>query len=155
MTTALICLRGYRVTSVLDAARQILAPEMAWVVLHVVDIRPLQEVDRALGGLPVHGPGHHRAEDRLHRAAAEEEAAIQVEVETWLRAHDRVAELVIAYGHPDQEILRICQERAVDLIALGSGYPGLGPPPISPPVRFLIDHVRCDILLLRRYAAST
>jgi nucleotide-binding universal stress UspA family protein len=152
MTTALICVRGYRVAAVLDAAADYLAPGLAWIILHVVDTRPLHEVDRALGGLPVHGPGHHRAEDRLHRAAAELDDAIKDEVAAWLRAHDRQAEFVVAHGRPEEEILRLAEARGVDLIALGSEHPGLGPQPLSPPVRFLIDHAHCDVLLLRRYA---
>jgi nucleotide-binding universal stress UspA family protein len=154
MTTALICIRGYRVAAILDAAAATLNPALAWIVLHVVDTRPLHEVDRALGGLPVHGPGRHRAEDRLHRAAAEQDDAIHAEVEAWLRSHGRDAEFVVAHGSPEKEILRLAETRGVALIALGSEHPGIGPHSLSPPVRFLIDHARCDVLLLRRYAVA-
>jgi nucleotide-binding universal stress UspA family protein len=154
MTTALICVRGYRVAAVLDAARAALAPDLAWIVLHVIDSRPIEEVDRALGGLPVHGAAHHRADDRLQRAAEEQAESIQAEIETWLAAQNRTAEVVIAHGHPEQEMLRLAEERDVALIAIGSEHPGVGPHPLSPPIRFLIDHARCDVLLLRRYAAA-
>lgn len=154
MTTALICVRGYRVAAVLDAARDVLSPSLAWIVLHVVDTRPHEEVDRALGGLPVHGSGHHRADDRLQRIAAEQGEAIRDEIAAWLQAHGRDAEIVIAHGHPEQEILHLAVERHVDLIAIGSEHPGVGPHPLSPPIRYLIDHAPCDVLLLRRYAVA-
>ncbi|HEY7035586.1 MAG TPA: universal stress protein [Thermomicrobiales bacterium] len=152
MTTALICVRGYRVAALLDAAANALSSDLTWIVLHVVDTRPLHEVDRALGGLPVHGPGRHRVEDRLQRAAQEQDDAVKAEVAAWLHARGRDAEVVVSHGRPEQEILRLADARGIDLIALGSEHPGVGPHPLSPPVRFLIDHAKCDVLLLRRYA---
>jgi nucleotide-binding universal stress UspA family protein len=151
MKTALICLRGHRIAAVLNAAAAALSTDYEWIVLHVVDSRPLEEVDRALGGLPVHGPRRHRVEERLRQADDEQLGSVQADVITWLREHRREAVLVVVNGRPETEILRIAEERSVDLIALGSEQSGIGPHPVSPPARFLIDHARSDILLLRRY----
>ncbi|MER3438049.1 MAG: hypothetical protein C4346_10950 [Chloroflexota bacterium] len=152
---ALVCVRGYRVAALLDAAQAVLSPHLSWIILHVVDIRPLGEVERALGALPGRGPGQHHASTLMLQAAEELEQVVRQDVLAWLTATGRTAELVVRRGDPEREILAVANERAVDVIVLGSDHSGPGPLPLSPPVRHLIDHARCDVLLLRRYALET
>jgi nucleotide-binding universal stress UspA family protein len=149
---ALVCVRGYRVAALLDAARAVLAPHFAWIILHVVDVGPLSEVKRALGSLPGRGRGQHHAAIAMHQAAAELEQRVQQDVNAWLAARGSTAELLVRRGQPEREILAVANERSVEVIVLGSDYSGPEPLPLSPPVRHLIDHARCDVLLLRRYA---
>jgi nucleotide-binding universal stress UspA family protein len=148
MRTALICVRGYRVPAVLEAARTILASDLSWLVLHVLDSGPLDEVDRALSGLVGRGPGHHHASDRLHQAAIEQELDVQTEVLAWLSATGRDAEFLSRQGRPEQEILRLAEERGVHLIALGDDATST-PDRLSPVVGYVVDHARCHVLLLR------
>lgn len=157
---ALICLDGYRVAAALDAAAGALNPGLPWLLLHVSDTRPGEELAHALERLPGRGPGRHRAEARMRHVAEWSEAEVRAATDTWLATAGRAAELVVRRGRPEQEILRVAEERAVALIALGGGrglpgrYPGPGPYPLSPVARFVIDHAICDVLLLRRYVAE-
>ena len=78
--------------------------------------------------------------------------------ESWLVSSYRPVELLTARGRPEREIIRVAEERGVALIALGGGrgqpghYPG--PYPLSPVARYVVDHARCDVLLLRRHVAD-
>jgi nucleotide-binding universal stress UspA family protein len=160
MTTALVCLDGYRPGAVLDVARATLAPSMTWLLLHVSDTRPAQEAAHAFGRLLGHGPGRKRAADRVDHVVAWNEADVQAAAEEWLVAAGREAEVVTVRGQPEREIVRVAEERGVHLIVLGGGrghpgrYPGPGPYPLSPVARFVVDHARTDVLLLRRYVAE-
>jgi nucleotide-binding universal stress UspA family protein len=149
MTTALICVRGYRIGDVLDSARTLLAPDLRWVIAHVIDQRAADEVIRALDGLAAHGPGHRHVEDRLRKTIDEQTQAIEAEIAAWLTARQHDAEIVIVHGRPDVEILRLVEEHQVTVIALGSTPGQGGPIQISPPVRFIVDHAPCAVLILR------
>lgn len=151
---ALVCVRGYRVAALLDAAQEVLAPRFSWIVLHVVDVRPLAEVERALGALPGRGPGQHYAATLMDQATEELEQRVRHDVSAWLEATGRTAEILVRRGEPEREILAVANKLAVDVIVLGSDHSGAGPLPLSPPIRHLIDHARCDVLLLRRYALT-
>ena len=50
MRTVLICLRGSGIPSLLDAVAATLAPDVAWLLCHVVDTRPIDEVTRTPSG---------------------------------------------------------------------------------------------------------
>jgi nucleotide-binding universal stress UspA family protein len=158
--TALICLDGYRVAAALDAAAETLNPALAWLLLYVSDTRPGEELSHALERLPGRGPGRDRAEARMRHVAEWSEEDVRAAAGAWLAAAARPTELVVRRGRPEQEIVRVAEERGVALIALGGGrglpgrYPGPGPYPLSPVARFVIDHARCDVLLLRRYVAE-
>lgn len=161
MEQALICLDGYRVAALLDAAAAALNPTFSWVLLHVADTRPAREMERALHRLPGRGPGKRRAEAHMRHVAEWSMDEVRAAIDAWLATTGRVAEVVLAEGRPEREILRVAVERGIDLIALGGGrglpgrYPGPGPYPLSPVARFVIDHARGDVLLLRDYVAAS
>lgn len=160
MTTALVCVDGYRTASLLDAAGQSLAPPIEWLVLHVVDTRPATGLDIAASRLPGRGAERHHAVEQMYDLSAEETTIVRREVEGWLAERTKPAELLQARGRPEREIVAVAEERSVDLIVLGGGrglaghYPGPGRHPLSPVARYVIDHARCDVLLLRRYVAT-
>lgn len=159
MTLALICLDGYRVAEALDAAAATLNPSLAWLLLHVADTRPAEELAHALERLPGRGPGRERAAAKVRHLAEWSEGDVRAAIATWEAARRRTDEIVITSGRPEREIIRVAEERNAALIALGGGrglpgrYPGPGPYPLSPVARYVIDHARCDVLLLRRYVA--
>lgn len=149
MKHALICLRGFNIAALLDLVTETLAPDFAWSILHVVDTRPIDEVERALSGLPGRGPGHHHADQRLQRAVDALEVDVQRDVDAWLRAHEREVTLLLERGLPEHEIVRIAEERGVSLIVLGSDPTPPGPHRMGPVVQFVLDHSPCDVLVLR------
>jgi nucleotide-binding universal stress UspA family protein len=157
MSLALICLDGYRVADALEAAAEALNPSLQWLLLIVSDTRPGEEVTHALERLPGRGSGRHRAEARMRHVVEWSEEQVRAEALHWLETMRWTAELVVTRGRPEREILRVAEERDITLIALGGGrglpgrYPGPGSYPLSPVARFVIDHARCDVLLLRRY----
>jgi nucleotide-binding universal stress UspA family protein len=157
VTKALICLDGYRVAEVLDAAYSTLDPSLVWLLVFVSDTRPEAELTRALSRLPGRGPGRQRAEARMHETDQWSEASVREEARAWLTGAGREAEMIVTNGRPEREILRVAEERGVEVVALGGGrglpgrYPGPGPFPLSPVARYVVDHARCDVLLLRRY----
>lgn len=160
MTTALICLDGDRVAAVLDAAHAALAPSLTWLLLHVSDTRPTEELGHALGRLPGRGPGRHRAEARARHVVDWSEDEVRAAAVAWLRRAGRDAELLVVRGRPEREIVRIAAERRVELVVLGGGRGSLGRPPgpgmvpLGPVARYVVDHAHADVLLLRRFAAE-
>lgn len=160
MTTALICLDGYRVAAVLDTAAAALNPSLSWLLLHVSDTRPADELGHAMERLPGRGPGRQRAEARMRHVVEWSNDEVHAAAGNWLLSSGHAAEVLVTRGRPEREIIRVAEERGVALIALGGGrglpgrYPGPGPYPLSPVARYVIDHARCDVLLLRRYVAE-
>lgn len=152
---ALICVDGERVAEFLTASRELLAPELTWTVLHVVDTRPVEEAERALGGLIGREPARHRAEHHLHHTVEWNETAVQTAIGEWQRQTGQPLHVMLTRGRPEREIIRIADEHTVDLIVLGAGrdthgrHPGPGPMPLAPVARFVTDHTRCGVLLLR------
>ncbi len=62
----------------------------------------------------------------------------------------------IARGRPQELIVAHAIDLGVDLVAIGSRHrgalqtmPPVGPPPIGPVARHVLDHAPCDVLLLR------
>lgn len=151
----LICVNGRDIAGLLAATEAILSGDAEWVLLHVLDARPLEEAGRALGGLLGRGPRREQAERHMQQTVALAQEEIRAEIEAWLRAKGKAAEVIIASGRPEHEILRVAAERNVRLIVLGAGHegphphPGPGPHPLGPVARFVVDHALCDVLLLR------
>src|SRR4051794_25986034 len=98
-----------------------LAPDISWLIVHVVDSRPKEELERAITGLPGRGPGRHHAEERVHHATELHESQIREEIDRWLHDHATTAEVVWRNGRPEREIIALAQERRVDVIVLGRG----------------------------------
>ena len=152
---ALICVDGRDLAGLLAATEAALSNDAEWVLLHVVDTSPLEEAGRALGGLLGRGPRPMEAERQIWLSAALNQDEVRAEIETWLREKGRAAEVIIASGRPEHEILRAAEERGAHIIVLRAGHPGPGPHrgpgprPLGPIARFVVDHALCDVLLLR------
>ena len=148
MNTVLICVRGFRINAVLDGLRKRLHPSMRWIVLHVVDSGPTDELDSALRQLPGRGDRPPHVHDRLAETSHDLHLQVRAEIEEWLASHGRRAEVVMAEGRPEQQILRIAHDRQVALIAIGDLTPP-GPLRLPPVAQFVVDHASCDVLLVR------
>ena len=148
MNSVLICVRGFRIEAVLATLRTRLHPSMRWIVLHVVDSGPADELDRALDQLPGRGDRRPHVHDRQAQASHNLHLEVRAEIEQWLAAHGRRAEIVMAKGRPEQEILRVAHDRDVALIAIGDLTPP-GPRRLPPIAQFVIDHASCDVMLVR------
>ena len=144
MNCVLICVRGFRINAVLDSLRRRLHPSMPWVVLHVIDSDPTDESISASD----RGDQRPHSHDRLAETTHDLHLQVRAEIEAWLAAHGRRAEIVMAKGRPEQEILRVAQERNAALIAIGDLTPP-GPHRLPPIAQFVIDHASCDVLLVR------
>jgi nucleotide-binding universal stress UspA family protein len=157
--TALICLSGYRLTDILDSAARLIHPELDWLLLHVTDATPIDEAQAAAAGLLGRSGWQGRVTERLEGAVADLAAEVERETASWLAAHrpgrnDRFMQTI---GHLEHEIIRVAEEERVDLLAIGAGlvqpgqHRGPGPVPLSPVARFVTDHARCDVVLLRSH----
>jgi len=151
----LISLDGHDTPGLLTAADGIISKELEWLLLHVLDTRPLEEAERALGGLLARGPRRAQAEQRMQRTVALTQEGIRAEIDAWLQEKGKAAEVIIASGRPEHEILRVAEERGARLIVLRAGHPGPGPRegpgprPLAPVARFVVDHALCHVLMLR------
>jgi nucleotide-binding universal stress UspA family protein len=148
MNTVLICVRGFRINAVLDGLRKRLHPSMRWIVLHVVDSGPTDDLDHSRGQLPDSGDRRPQVHDRQAETSHDLHLQVRAEVEEWLASHGRRAEIVMAEGRPEQEILRIAHDRNVALIAIGD-LTSPGPRRLPPVAQFVVDHASCDVLLVR------
>ncbi len=145
--SALICVRGFGIAHLLDRATELLPADTDWIIAHVVDQRPEEEVERAFGQLPGRRPHHGSSRDRFQRSADQLQQDVRQDVEAWLRDTGRFAELALLYGVPEQEIVTLARERGVDIVAVGS-RPEVGPHRFSHVSRFVIDHVPCSVLVI-------
>lgn len=156
---ALICLSGYRLTDILDTAARLVHPDLDWLLLHVTDATPIEEAREAAAGLLGRSAWEDRVTARLDDAVADLASDVARETAVWLAAHrpGRNDRFMPAVGHLEHEIIRVAEEEHVALLAIGAGliqpgqHPGPGPIPLSPIARFVTDHARCDVLLLRSH----
>jgi nucleotide-binding universal stress UspA family protein len=140
---ALICVRGFGIPRLLDRAAQLLPPDLAWAVVHVVDQRPEEEVERAIGNLP----GRRGGLDRMHQSTDQLQQDVQHEIESWLREAGRTAELSFLYGIPEQEIVGLASQIDAEIVAIGA-RPAIGPDRFGHVSRFIIDHATCSVLVI-------
>jgi nucleotide-binding universal stress UspA family protein len=170
MAIALICVDPARVESTLDAAAATITPTFAWLILHVVDARPVEEWSEMAGRLAGRGPARDRAAARIRESTELEAGDVRTAIDAWLTANGRSAEVLLTTGHPEREIIGVALARGVDLIVLGAGdgahrprphkqpkpppdhpppHPYGPPRPLGPVARFVVDHAPIDVLLLR------
>lgn len=157
--TALICLSGYRLTDTLDAAARLVHPDLDWLLLHVTDATPIAEARDAAAGLMGRTNWHGRVAERLEGAVADLAREIERETAAWLAAvrPGREDRFIQSVGQLEREIIRVAEAEAVELLVIGAGliqpgqHRGPGRVPLSPAARFVTDHARCDVLLLRSH----
>jgi nucleotide-binding universal stress UspA family protein len=140
---ALICVRGFGIPRLLARATELLPDGLDWTIVHVIDQRPEEEVERAIGNLP----GRRGGLDRIHRSVELLQHDVQTEVEEWLAENGRTAELAFLYGVPEHEILALAEEVDAEIVVIGS-RPEIGPHRFGHVSRFVIDHVPCSVLVI-------
>ena len=142
-----------RVVAVAAVALRLETAEIT--LLHVVDSGPrhLVELPRARPGRPALPPERRRSLDAAERERAEEVLAAAREALRPDLPHAAFSSQVLA-GCPEQEIVRYLDRIAADVAVLGArpgGQPG--PASIGHVARFVLDHTRCSVLLVRPGAA--
>ncbi len=131
----------------------LLPPQAEFLLLHVTDLGPREELGRFDPFR--HGPHPHRDRDP-GMAAAEEASAGQAmdEAVAAAQASKRQATTRLARGRPEQVIVQVAGEVRADLIVIRAreglaGHPLIGPASVGHTARFVLDHAPCNVLLLR------
>ncbi len=134
-------------------ASALISPDAEFLLLHVTDVTPREDVER-FGPLR-HGPPPSQERD-AELSAAEEAGAEQAIAEAAAAAeaagHSTTTRL--ARGRPEQVIVQVAAEVKADLVAIRAregqaGRPSIGPASVGHTARFVLDHAPCDVLLLR------
>lgn len=79
----------------------------------------------------------------------ETRAAARREVEALAKNTDAAAETDVRSGHPATTILEIAEERAADLIVVGSHRPGFQDYLLGSTAARLVRHSNCSVLVVR------
>ena len=125
------------------------------LLLHVIDVGPRHELEEYLRG-PLHRRPHQEPA-RAESITASEESAGQTIIQEALAAAQQAgltAASLVSRGQPEQIIVQVAGEKAVDLVVIraregAAGHPRLGPASVGHIARFVLDHAPCDVLLLR------
>lgn len=151
---ALICLSGLEGASFVERSlARLPSGELTLILACVVDTRPIEElgyVRRALGwaGRPHVPPDVADAELRVAEEVLTEATAEALRLGI---PADRI-ETHLARGRPEREIVEIAARANADTVVIGArhrGTPLAGPESIGPVARYVLDHTRCDVVLLR------
>ncbi len=140
---ALICVRGFGIPRLLDRASDLLPEGISWTIVHVVDQRPEEEFERALGNLP----GRYGGLDRMQRSSCQLQQDVRQEIDEWLRRAGRTAEICLARGVPEQEIVDLASRIDAEIVVVGARAE-IGPHRFGHVSRFVIDHVPCSVLVV-------
>jgi len=106
--------------------------------------------------LVTHRPGSRPLPPHRERELREAEesaggAAIE-EAEAAARRHGARTEAVRLSGEPGRELCALAEQRRSDLVVVRAGgpdTPAIGPASLGPAARFIADHCRAPVLLLR------
>ena len=127
------------------------------LLAHVIDTGARGEVELARGHLlPRPLPPHRlRAIGEAERQAAQ--AALKEAAEAG-RALGVDADTVVAEGEPGRVVVRMAEERACALVAVGARVNRRDEPPgphsVGHTARFVLDHSPCPVLLIRGHLAE-
>lgn len=123
------------------------------MLVHVIDERPHREIEMVERHSLLH---RNLPSERAKRMeSAEREAAQRVldraqQLLARARFTNAAVEQVIVRGRPEREIVRIADDREADLVVVcGRREKRPGPKSVGKVARFVLDHVTCDVLLVR------
>jgi nucleotide-binding universal stress UspA family protein len=126
-----------------DYARRVIPRDAEVNLAHVApsDVEDLvqEEAGGLLGRRPAEEP-----ERAMRAIAAQESQALLERARTRLA---RPAKLVALRGHPERELLRVCADADLLLVARDR-EPRLGPKSLSHETRFIVDHCPCAVMLI-------
>jgi nucleotide-binding universal stress UspA family protein len=119
--------------------------------IHVIDLRPREELKFRRGPHPFGRPGMREREiPETESTAAEETLDMAVQAVPG-------AKTILREGRPEREIVNAAAEWRADLVLLCPRIdygerPRIGPKSIGHIARFVVDHAPCPVLLLRPFA---
>ncbi|MGC8633389.1 MAG: universal stress protein [Candidatus Limnocylindrales bacterium] len=148
-TRVLVAVAGAETGPFWDRVRQLVPPDMAIELVHVIDEAPVQEIGMQF----YRRPGHPRPPDL--EARAQQAAALGTEA-ILARAQDglgRPASTFVERGRPEQVIVARAWDVGASLVVVGA-RPGDLHTPAEPHSlghvsRFVVDHAPCPVLLVR------
>ncbi len=154
--TVLLCLSGLDSDAFLDhALRRLPGPGRHFVLLYVVDTRPVDELGYRRQAL-FRGRLSPERLAQLDTVADSAAGDVLDEARTYLVRHCPAAlvETRVARGRPEREIVQVATQLPCHLVVIGTRPGGRIPVPHGPAsighvARFVLDHAPCDVLLLR------
>ncbi len=155
-TTALLCLSGLDSDAFLDhALRRLPDPGWRFVLLYVVDTRPVDELGYRRQAL-FRGRLSPERLAQLDTVADSSAADVLAEAQAYVLGQRPAAtvETLVRRGRPEREIIAVANTLARPLVVLGARPGGrsavpIGPTSIGHVARFVLDHAPGDVLLLR------
>jgi nucleotide-binding universal stress UspA family protein len=155
-TAVLLCVGTQDARRLVERATPYVAVDRSLVLLHVIDVRPIEHLDHARHRLR---PGTRPRDREARMEVLGEEAAERLLIEAAERCGGLGYDLKavtrqVASGHPEREIVRLAGRLGVGLVVLGASErrpekPVAGPGSIGHVARYVLDHAPCDVLLLR------
>jgi nucleotide-binding universal stress UspA family protein len=126
-----------------EYARSVIPQDAEVKLAHVAPSDVEDLVQEGAGGLLGRRPSEEP--ERAVRAIAAQES--QALLERACTRLSRPAKLEALRGHPERELLRVCADADLLLVARDR-EPRLGPKSLSHETRFIVDHCPCAVMLI-------
>ncbi len=148
-TRVLVCVAGAETPGFWTHVRDLLPPDAAVDLFHVIDDAAARELEMRVFRRPGHPPPRTLDE----RARAAEQRGSDAILDDAARALGLAADVAVGRGRPEQEIVRRAIEGDAALVIVAS-RPGEdatepGPHSLGHVARFVVDHAPCPVLVVR------
>ena len=150
---ALIAVEGREPDAYFAQIAELLPRSVSCVVVHVVDERPHKEIEMVERRTLLRRNLPSERVDRMQSAEREAAQRVLDRAQRILAREGFTNALVgqiIMRGRPEGEIVRVADDRGVALVIVcGRRERHPGPKSIGKVARFGLDHVNCDVMLIR------
>jgi nucleotide-binding universal stress UspA family protein len=125
------------------------------MLLYVVDTRPAEELGYIRRNKFFSGKSFEHRMEQADTALAQQVLDEARELCGIAGFSDKIIATELRRGRPEREITHFADEIQADMVVIGARYKGgsvgpiTGPASIGPVARFVIDHTRCDLLVIK------